>query len=179
MGVTSVTIRPAVDADKPAIAGLLLASWQDAYAGILPEALIHDVAPVEIPKYWAGIDLSPEDVVLVAEDGTGTIVGFISVWCRKAGYDEPFIESLHMAPDHRSGGIGRRLLSAGAEALIARGHRSACLLVFQGNRQAVRFYDRLGGARLPEAQTVMGRHRLMSYRVRWDDLPALAALAAV
>ena len=47
------------------------------------------------------------EVVFVAEDGSGKILGFISVW-------EPdrFVHHLYIAPDQQRRGIGKRLLES-------------------------------------------------------------------
>src|SRR5271154_1997561 len=47
------------------------------------------------------------ETVFVAEDGTGKLLGFISVW-----EPERFVHHLYVVPDQQRRGIGRRLLKS-------------------------------------------------------------------
>ncbi|MDP6066875.1 MAG: hypothetical protein QGG75_06420 [Alphaproteobacteria bacterium] len=49
----------------------------------------------ELGETWSSIELSPQDVVLVAEDEP--VVGFIAIWCRP----DPFIDNLHVLPEKK------------------------------------------------------------------------------
>jgi ribosomal protein S18 acetylase RimI-like enzyme len=115
----------------------------------------------------AGYADRPGDLVLVAE--RPDVVGFIAVWCRS----DPYINNLHVPPGGRSKGVGRRLMVAAAERLIGREHATAFLRVFEKNRRAVRFYERLGGeVREREVKPVFG-HAMPSVKVVWSDLSVI------
>lgn len=89
--------------------------------------------------------------ILLALDGEA-VVGSVMV-----GHDghRGWVYYLAVAPEHRRGGIGARLMRAAEEWLAARGIRKLELMVRNGNAEVVGFYGRLGYA--PEPVTVMSR----------------------
>ena len=127
-------IRAAHRGDFSQIAAVQIASWRDAYRGLLPEDYLADRVADDLRGHWKAAEIGPEDVVLVAEDG-GAIIGFIAVWCRP----EALIDNLHVLPGRRSGGLGRRLMAAAADCLVGKGKRSAHLWVLQANDRAKAF----------------------------------------
>ena len=54
------------------------------------------------------------------------------------------VSSLAVFPEHRGQGIGRELLAAAHRKAAVRGHPSVSLICFEGNRDAMRLYERLG-----------------------------------
>lgn len=163
-------IRPAKQDDLPVIASIHAMSWRDAYAGVLPADYLRSQVQQDLQAYWEQREILPQDVVLVADTPDGP-VGFIAVWCRPA----PFIDNLHVLPSMRSRGIGAALMEAAAGQLIARGHTTAYLWVFERNEAAIRFYQRLGAAKgRQEVKEVRG-HKVPSLRLEWSDLRAIGA----
>lgn len=163
-------IRPATQDDLPMIASIHTLSWRDAYAGILPADYLRDQVQQDLQAYWAQRQFLPQDVVLVA-DTTEVPVGFIAVWCRPY----PFIDNLHVSPSMRSRGIGAALMEAAADQLIARGHSTAHLWVFERNEAAIRFYQRLGAVKGRQEMKEVFGHRVLSVRLEWSDLSAIGA----
>jgi ribosomal protein S18 acetylase RimI-like enzyme len=104
-------------------------------------------------------------------DTTDGPKGFSAAWCRPS----PFIDNLHVLPSMRSRGIGAALMGAAAGRLVARGHSTAYLWVFERNEAAIRFYQRLGAVKArQEIKEVFG-HRVPSVRMEWSDLGAIGA----
>ena len=163
-----VQIRPADSRDIQAIAAVHVASWKDAYKGILPDAYLQCGVSDDLLAHWQQAEIRAEDVVLVAEHEG--VIGFIAVWCRP----EPLIDNLHVDPLRRSRGVGRALMQAAAERLMEMGQSTACLWVLAENRRALRFYELLGGVSVERADTAMFGHMLPSIRIRWSDLSAIA-----
>ncbi len=160
-------IRPAGAGDFETIAELHAASWRDAYRGLLPDVFIDYEMDGELKKYWRDIALSDDDFVLVAENQE--IVGFILVW----GEARPYIESLHVDPERRSGGVGESLMRAAARELQSRGHSTAHLWVMTGNPRARAFYERLGGKVTGEDQRNVFGYKAMNHRIEWSDFTRL------
>lgn len=166
-----VEIRPATQADVPAIASIHAASWRDAYSGILPADYLRGQVQRDLEADWARRQILAQDVVLLADTTDGS-VGFIAVWCRPS----PFIDNLHVLPSMRSRGLGAALMKAATERLVAQGHSTAYLWVFESNVAAIRFYERLGAARgRREAKQFFG-HSVPSVRLEWTDLSAMGAV---
>ncbi len=165
-------LRPAGPADAAAIAGLLAASWRDAYAGLLPAEVLAGTRDRLLPE-WQALLAAPPGIILVAEE-SGALHGMVALWLRG---EEAYLDSLHVAPADRGGGVGRRLLAEAMRQALAAGARRAALRVIEGNDGAIRFYTRLG-ARVgaPEAGEVAG-HPVRLLRLHVDDLSALVLAA--
>jgi ribosomal protein S18 acetylase RimI-like enzyme len=159
-----VKIRPAATKDLPDIASLHIQSWRDAYAGVLPASFLNEPLEQEFTSYWRDIAIQSQDVVLVAENAY--LCGFIAVWCRPT----PYIDNLHITPYLRSKNIGTTLLTSAAEVLLAQGHRTAYLWVFESNQKAVRFYERMGGVITETSPQDIFGYSIPSLKVEWSDL---------
>jgi len=170
-----MTIRTATAADLEAIAALHVQSWRTAYRGVLPDAFLDGPIEDDRTGHWHELmeGLGDERTVLVsdAEDG---LAGFVSVApSSEVGFDS-YIEHIHVRPDMKGAGIGRRLLAEAVDRLIAMGCGSAYLLVFTGNSEAIRFYERLGGETVPFGMEDMAGARIPRSRVGWDNLAGLS-----
>jgi ribosomal protein S18 acetylase RimI-like enzyme len=162
-------IRPATEDDLPAIASIHSASWRDAYSEFLPAEYLAGQVDQDLQAYWEQQEIHPQDVVLVADTKDGP-VGFVAVWCRPS----PFIDNLHVSPSLRSRGIGAALMRAAAGRLMARGHTTAHLWVFESNLAAIRFYERLGAERTTRARKEFFGQSVLCVRMEWSDLPKIA-----
>ncbi|SFK74238.1 GNAT family N-acetyltransferase [Falsiroseomonas stagni] len=165
-------MRAAGPADAAAIAGLLAASWRDAYAALLPPALLAGKRDRLLPE-WQALLAAPPGIIRVAEEA-GVLHGMAALWLRG---EDAYLDSLHVAPSGRGGGLGRRLLAEAMWEAVAAGARRASLRVIEGNDGAIRFYTRLGGrVGAPEAGEVAG-HPVRLLRLHFDDLSALVLAA--
>ena len=161
-------IRPATDGDRPAIAAVQTASWRKTYRGMLSDAYLEGAVAADLLRTWQELTISPDDLVLLAEDG-GALVGFIAVWCRP----DPYIDNLHVASGRQGQGIGKALMAAAADALQGMGHGTAYLWVFANNRPAIGFYESLGGAVTERAVNAFYGQSVPSLKIEWSDLSAL------
>lgn len=171
-----MNIRPAGPEDAAAVAAIHCESWRSAYRGILPDAYLDHEAPAERLRYWAAKLAAPSEggFVLMAANG-GDPVGFVAVSRPgEPGYDAD-IDSLHVDPARRGGGVGQRLLGAAAARLVADGASSACLRVYDANEAAARFYRRLGGVADATGIDPFAGADMPDTRYGWRDLAALAA----
>ena len=118
-------------------------------------------------RLWRDIEIETGDVVLVAENKG--LCGFIAVWCRPM----PYIDNLHVKPSLRSKSIGIVLLKSAAAKLLAQGHTTAYLWVFERNPKAIRFYERMGGIITEKAfQDIFG-YSIPSLKIEWTDLSVI------
>ncbi len=92
-----INIRRAVAGDGVALAHIFMESRIEAFSWQNPARF----RPEDFEKETAG------ETVFVAENGSGKILGFISVW-----EPERFIHHLFIAPDQQRRGIGKRLLES-------------------------------------------------------------------
>jgi GNAT superfamily N-acetyltransferase len=124
-----MTLRPAREADVPALVELARRSWLSAFAETAPPAFVRDRLAREFerdwyPRYWADMT--------VAEDG-GVTVGVV-----QPRGDE--VNGLWVEPAAQGRGVGTTLLRHAERQIAAAGHGRAWLTCSGFNPGAVRFY---------------------------------------
>ncbi|NNF80183.1 MAG: GNAT family N-acetyltransferase [Rhizobiales bacterium] len=171
-----IVMRDAVVQDASAVTALHVASWRSSYRGVLPDAYLDGEADAERGAHWQKTlkGLGPQDIVLLAEDNEG-LHGFISVYWRKEPGFDAYLDNLHVRPGQRGGGLGRQLLAAALQRLIAQGAHNFCLWVFDQNQGAVRFYERLGGKPVERGLDDFAGSNAPHTKIAWEDLPAFLA----
>jgi ribosomal protein S18 acetylase RimI-like enzyme len=172
----SITLRRAGPGDWAAVAAIHAASWRSAYRGIYPDAYLDGEAPAERRQFWraALAEMDPEvDAVFLAEEAGGP-VGFACIR-REAESAGPLLDNLHVLPERKGEGIGRRLIAAAAAWLVAKEPEAALQLgVWKDNEAARRFYARLGGREVEEFELpTEGGGKARQIRVRWEQAAAL------
>jgi ribosomal protein S18 acetylase RimI-like enzyme len=165
------SIRAATAGDADAIAALHVASWRSAYRGILRDSTLGPQLDDERRTHWREClaTLQPDDTVLIA-DGRG----FIAVWAEGDEGLGAYIDNLHVHPDRRSAGLGRRLLGEAMRRVADRGERGAYLWVFDANPRAIDFYRRLGGEIVERRLDEFDGAEVPSSRIIWRDTGRLA-----
>lgn len=127
-----IEIRRPRPEDKAAFRAVALASWLDAYVGVLPEAEIAE-APAMIDRAIA--KRYDEFVVAILD---GQLAGYYSLG------DENYLWHLYVDPAQQRRGVGAALHDAALAAIAARGFSTAKLDVVEVNEKAMRFYRRHG-----------------------------------
>jgi ribosomal protein S18 acetylase RimI-like enzyme len=127
-----MTLRPATEDDRDAIAAVFLAAWRGGYRGLVPDEVIDTWTPVTVRAELAG-GIGTD---VVALDDAGAVAGFVR-YQPESGY----LASLYVAPGAGGRGLGRALL---AYALDAMPGRDVVLWVFEANNRARTLYERAG-----------------------------------
>lgn len=176
----TLTIRRAGADDWAAVAEVHSASWRSAYRGIYADSYLDGPVFEDRRGFWrdALAKWDPdEDPVWLAEQA-GAPLGFA---CLRLTADPagPLLDNLHVLPERKGAGIGRRLIAAAAGWLAGREPDEPLqLLVWAANAPARAFYARLGGR---EVETIAGGMpgggTAPEIRVRWDKASELAVLA--
>jgi len=137
----------------------------------------------EVENYPGEISARPQDVAralfgarpvaeaVVAESG-GQPVGFALFYLTYStvlGQPSLYLEDLYIAPGHRGGGLGRRLLAHLAALAVERGCGRLDWQVLRANEPALRFYHRVQARELAEITT---------FRLEGEVLRDLAARPA-
>jgi ribosomal protein S18 acetylase RimI-like enzyme len=133
-------IRPGTPEDAEAVARVHIATWQVAYAGILPQEGLDQLSGEPAARQ---VKFHRSFPPIVAE-ADGEIVGFVSVGRANDEDADGELYAIYVHPDHWDRGFGRDLLLAGEERLRELGHEHAVLWVLEANPRARRFYE-LGG----------------------------------
>ena len=142
------TVRPADPADVDEITRIQAATWEVAYADLVPAAAIRELQGEDAVRAWtAAVDAS---AVFVAAEGEWT-VGFVAAGPADVPADSPLgpqawgeIGTLLVEPRWGRRGHGGRLLAAAASALRDSGARYGQVWVPEEDEASRRFYARIG-----------------------------------
>jgi ribosomal protein S18 acetylase RimI-like enzyme len=143
-------VRPAAVDDADELGEVHVRAWQAAYRdGLMPDEYLDSLSATDRAQMWRQALESgdrPRSRRLVAEDESGTIVGFVIVGPAEGDLASSTGEvfALNVHPHHWGDGGGRMLLEAGVGGLQEDGFIEAVLWVHPDNQRARRFYERNG-----------------------------------
>jgi len=181
--------RAAGPGDAPAVAALHADSWQRHYRGAFSDSFLDGEAPGFLLDRWTErlAEPDPRDRTILAEldedreraDG-GALVGLAHTILDDNPTWGALLDNLHVRYGQKRQGVGTRLLSLTAQAVLAdRPGSGLYLWVLEQNTNARAFYDARGGACV-ESREVMapggnparlnGKPKCLRYT--WPD-PAL------
>ncbi len=172
----NVTIREASPADAGSIARVHIDSWRTTYAGIVPAEYLAGFSYQRRESRWYETITAnqPTESIFVAEEG-GYVVGFASGGPERDG-DTTYrgeLYTVYLLEEHQSRGLGRQLVSAVAQRLLADGFSSMLLWVLEDNYGARRFYDLLGGDLVGRKTVAIGGRDLVEVSYGWKDIAGL------
>lgn len=168
----AVTLSPARPDDLEPIRDLQIASWQDAYRGLLPDGFLDADVPRILGTRWAKYPGPGWIVTCAREDGR--LLGFVTVDRGKG--PGAYVDNLHVARAGRGRGIGRRLMADVAAQLAPAGVGRLWLTVIRENSAARGFYRAIGGVEGPQGREELYGQPVVTLPVEWRDLDRLAAL---
>ena len=157
-------IRKATARDASGMAAVHIATWRDAYAGIVPRAYLDSLSVEKRTEMWVRqIDGGRSDVwVGLMDDG---VTGFVAAGaCRDDDLSEcDEIYAIYVSPDSQRQGLGRSLM----EVILSERSKACALWVLAGNENAIRFYRSLGFEADGKTKVVeLGGERLLEARYR-------------
>jgi GNAT superfamily N-acetyltransferase len=139
-------IRLARPEDAGGIALVHIRSWQQAYRGLMPAALLAGLSLAKWTLDWQERLAAPARTTLVLEDA-GVIQGWVAFGPARgeddAG-DAGEVYGIYLAPEYWSKSLGKRLLVRAEDLLRQSGHFQISLWVVDANVRARRFYEKLG-----------------------------------
>lgn len=172
-----IAIRPARLEDAATLARIYVETWRDTYAGILPDQMLVGMSDVRHAAAWTHELRGGEGAgaTLVAELPNDGTVGLVTVGATRRGSDS-FVDGgeiyrLYVSPAFQNRGIGRALMLASFDWMLARKLGAAMLWVVAQNPSRF-FYERLGGIRLGERTEHMGGTEVHEIAYGWPDLKA-------
>lgn len=162
--------RDATPPDAAHLKALHVSSWRTAYAAFAPADLFGAPLEAEMTARW---DAWPEGrLIRVVTTEQDEIMGFAATEFRP----HPYLDNLHIDPDHKRSGLGHTLLADHARCLLDMGQSSLALTVIDDNAPARAFYARCGGVESEgHPETLLG-HPIVAIPVTWDAA-ALARLS--
>lgn len=154
-------IRPAKREDCQSLGEVVVGANRSAFEGRVPEQCLLELPVATSVTNWrrafdSGAFDSGDQVLLVAQADLDGVVGFVlaggytaGVFLDRAistGYPREIV-SLHVAPGWQKRGVGRSLLAAAADWLVARHAKTLAVRVLEPNPNRA-FYARLGAREL-------------------------------
>lgn len=136
-------IRSAAAADAAAL--------QDIYALCIGNA---DWLPVAARRHTDFAAVSVDEIVHVATDAQGEVLGFVSLQAANA-----YLHHLYIHPAARGQGLGKMLLAA-LEKWLPTPWRLKCV---HANRQALNFYLKLGWHEVDSGASAHGEYLLLEW----------------
>jgi len=175
MSVSSTKIRQAIAADAPGVARVHVATWRTTYKVLMADEILAGLSVERREQYWLRQLEAPlpNSFVYVAEQNE-QVVGFSSGGAERTG-DPDYqgeVYALYLLQKAQRQGLGRGLLDASAQALLANGLRSMLIWVLRDNPSR-RFYEALGGSFVREQTIEIGGQALVEVAYGWKDLHSL------
>jgi len=138
-------VRAACPDDAQPIAAVHVATWRDAYAGLLPDELLAGLDSSEWAERWRGRLAAPAGGVFTLVFGAdGRVRGFASGGPSRDEFNGGEVHAIYVDPGCQGRGAGRRLLAAATRLLADAGFAGASLWVLSGNHPARGFYESQG-----------------------------------
>ena len=164
-------IRKATIGDLKGIAKVHVDTWRTAYKDIIPDSFLASLSYEKRETVWA-LNLNEVDnVVFVAENDAGEIIGFASTNRRKENEDIESIDltSLYLLEAYQGKGIGKMLLQALFEHYKTKGYKRVYVDVLAENKTR-HFYEYYGAEFVKELNIKIGDKVLVEYVYVWNSI---------
>lgn len=174
--------RPAGVVDADTIADLHTDSWRRHYRGAYADSFLDGDVAADRRALWSARLAAPAGTETVVAEQDGRLVGFVHVVLDQDPSWGSLVDNLHVVHDRQRTGVGTRLLTRAAQAVIARATGTGMYLwVLRQNTAAQGFY-RAAGATCVETASVSppggDPQRLngtpQKLRMIWPDASTLA-----
>jgi GNAT superfamily N-acetyltransferase len=168
-----ISIRAAQQDDAYGIAKVYVEGWRATYQGIVADEYLAQMTYEHLEQRWSRILNSGDGFLFVAEDGAGTIVGFIWGGPEHQGYPgyTGELHAIYVLNSHQGQDIGRKLTQALVRKMLEVGLDSMIVWVLRDNPSR-RFYEKLGATlvrtapyQVPESDIVLD-----DTGYAWDDI---------
>jgi ribosomal protein S18 acetylase RimI-like enzyme len=166
--ISDLVLREATPADLRPLAELHVLTFNDTHVGPFGRGPSYATREAQWRQKLAEMDGT--NFVLVLQAPAGQLVGFI--WCHPMTEDPKWaarLNKIYLLREYQRRGLGRRMVAAAVDRLLAHGLTSMALFTEPDNAPACNFFDQLGGERqLDERRRFGGMYG-------WSDLQVLKA----
>jgi GNAT superfamily N-acetyltransferase len=143
--------------------------WRTTYAAWVPDAvlapLLDETAQTAELTALLG---DPANFAVVAREGD-RLLGFATC----LGREEPLLDSFHVLPDARGGGVGAAILRRLADELARRSATALVVEVVEQNTRTRALYERLGATYTATEPAAWAPEHVREAHYRWDDVETL------
>ncbi len=169
-------IRAARAEDASALAHVHVNTWRTTYQGIIPDQILQNLSYEQRTLRWTKIisEQNTQTFFYVVENEHSEIVGFANGG--PVAEPDPLylgeLYAIYILQSYQGHGLGKRLLTQGAEALFHTGIKNLFIWALRDN-PACRFYEKLGGKLVRTKQLEIGGVLLEGVGYGWDDIRLL------
>jgi ribosomal protein S18 acetylase RimI-like enzyme len=122
-----------------------VATWRDAYAGLLPDDLLDGLDVDDRAERWRGrLAALPDGLFVFVVELDAEVRGFVSGGPSRDGGAGGEVYAIYVDPGSQDQGAGRQLLHAAVDCLTRAGFTEARLWVLADNHPARGFYESQG-----------------------------------
>ncbi|UHA72755.1 GNAT family N-acetyltransferase [Paenibacillus sp. 481] len=171
-------IRPARLEDANLIATVQVQSWRTTYKNIVADDYLQKLSVEKRREIWEKIisQLDEQNVLFVAEDESGSIVGFASGGPNRE-QEYPYdceLYAIYLLEQVQGKGIGRALLHTFAQAMLSR-HMTSMLVWVLKDNPALHFYKKLGGTAIDDKEVEIGSKMVKELSIGWHNLHGIVS----
>src|ERR1700674_1451447 len=143
----AVIIRPAELADARKVAELHIATWKEAYRGIVPDEYLQSLSVEKRESAWRESLEKKLSELWVASENTSELAGWVSFGnCRDS--DKPAsvgeLWAIYVSPRYWSCGVGRALWLTAQNRRMELGFKEVTVWCLAGNGRSERFFRTAG-----------------------------------
>lgn len=167
-------IRKAKLEDAKSIAHVHIESWKSTYQHLLQSKDIESIQLEHRITLWETVLKKSGQIVLVAENESGNIIGFISGGkerTKRFGYDGE-IYAVYVLEQYHKKGIGTKLLQSFVKHMKKESFRSLLVWVLTKNEHKA-FYERYGAAPVEAEEVTIGSGTYEETAYGWKSLREL------
>jgi ribosomal protein S18 acetylase RimI-like enzyme len=166
----TISIRPAEEADLPAISEVQVQSWHEIYTKILPQSCIESRTVERRLAMWTSVLGKPGQHLWVGLH-EGVVKAFVSAGPGRAEVDVSAgeIYAIYALRSCHGLGIGSALFRQATDCLRRDGYETAVLTVLTEN-PTVEFYRRMGGEVARKIQADFGGRQIDELVMRFELL---------
>ncbi|MDQ3291240.1 MAG: GNAT family N-acetyltransferase [Bacteroidota bacterium] len=171
-----VTLRDAQFSDYAAIAKLHATSWQQHYRGIMSDQFLDNEVEQDRLKVWHQRLQNPSgNQRIILATLNDQVVGLSCFYLNDSPEFGTLIDNLHVSKNLQKSGVGAQLLKESAKRIKDLAQLPKMYLwVYELNKNARAFYDRLGGKNFQTVETEnFDKTKAMVCRYVWEDVSCI------
>lgn len=166
-----MNIRRAKLEDAGGIAKVHVDSWRTTYAKIIPEAFLKGLSYEKREVLWQANLKRIDNIVFVAENENGGIIGFADTSKRETNHEPNSIDltSIYLLQEYQGLGIGKKLMETLFKYYLQCGYEKVFVDVLADNKTR-HFYEHYGAKFLKQEKIVIGGKSIMESFYVWNSV---------
>ena len=154
--------------DQEQMAHIKIDGWKNAYDKIIASQYLNSLDYKKQTERYISSFNEYKDLVFVAERNN-EILGYscFYLYDRDFEFDSELV-SLYIKPKELNKGIGKSLIKVTAQELISKGKSNMIVYCLSDNKNAIGFYEHLGGKKVTSKRVTIGDNKYLEYGYFFD-----------